>query len=95
MVWDPARTKVISADKQQSAIDYNVFEGIEVVGLPRFTLTRGHVAISEDEINTQQGHGEFVARDAYPAVNKSLSKWKEITSPRKVVRDPANMPAGV
>ncbi len=95
VVWDPARSKVISADRQQSAIDYNVFEGIEVVGLPRFTLTRGHVAISEDEINTQQGHGEFVAREAYPAVNKSLSKWKEITSPRKVIRDPANMPAGV
>ncbi len=95
VVWDPARSKVITADKQQSAIDYNVFEGIEVVGLPRFTLTRGHVAISEDEINTQQGHGEFVAREAYPAVNKSLSKWKEITSPRKVIRDPANMPAGV
>jgi len=95
VVWDPARTKVITADKQQSAIDYNVFEGIEVVGLPRFTLTRGHVAISEDEINTQQGHGEFVAREAFPAVNKSLSKWKEITSPRKVIRDPANMPAGV
>ncbi len=95
VVWDPARTKVIAADKQQSAIDYNVFEGIEVVGLPRFTLTRGHVAISEDEINTQQGHGEFVAREAYPAVNKSLSKWKEISSPRKVIRDPANMPAGV
>jgi len=95
VVWDPARSKVIAADKQQSAIDYNVFEGIEVTGLPRFTLTRGHVAISEDEINTQQGHGEFIAREAYPAVNKSLSKWKEITSPRKVVRDPANMPAGV
>ncbi len=95
VVWDPKRSKVIAADKQQSAIDYNVFEGIEVVGLPRFTLTRGHVAISEDEINTQQGHGEFIARDAYPAVNKSLSKWKEITSPRKVTRDPANMPAGV
>jgi len=86
VVWDPARSKVITADKQQSAIDYNVFEGIEVVGLPRFTLTRGHVAISEDEINTQQGHGEFVAREAYPAVNKSLSMWKEITSPRKVER---------
>jgi dihydropyrimidinase len=95
VVWDPARSKTIAADRQQSAIDYNVFEGIEVTGLPRFTLTRGHVAISEDEINTQQGHGEFIAREAYPAVNKSLSKWKEITSPRAVIRDPANMPAGV
>jgi len=86
VVWDPARSKTIRAESQQSAIDYNVFEGIEVVGLPRFTLTRGHVAVSEDDINTQQGHGEFVAREAYPALNKSLSKWKEITAPRKVKR---------
>ena len=95
IVWDPARSKTIAADKQQSAIDYNVFEGIEVTGLPRFTLTRGVVAVSEDEIKTREGHGEFIAREAYPAVNKALSAWKELTAPRAVERDPANMPAGV
>ncbi len=95
VVWDPKRSKTIGAASQQSAIDYNVFEGIEVTGLPRFTLTRGMVAISEDEVKTQQGHGEFVARESYPAVNRALSTWKEITAPRAVVRDPANMPAGV
>jgi len=95
VVWDPARSKTISADRQQSTIDYNVFEGIEVTGLPRFTITRGVVAISEDDIDTRMGHGEFVARDAYPAVNRALSKWKELSSPRAIVRDPANMPAGV
>jgi dihydropyrimidinase len=95
IVWDPARSKTIAADKQQSAIDYNVFEGIEVTGLPRFTLTRGVVAVSEDEIKTREGHGEFISREAYPAVNKALSAWKELTAPRAVERDPANMPAGV
>ena len=34
-----------------------MFEGIEVDGLPRFTLTRGEVAVIEDEIKTEQGHG--------------------------------------
>jgi len=95
VVWDPKRSKTISAGKQQSEIDYNVFEGIEVEGLPRFTLTRGEVAISEDEINTQEGHGKFVAREAYPATNKALSKWKELTAPRPIQRDPSKMPAGV
>ena len=95
VVWDPTRSKTIGAASQQSAIDYNVFEGIEVTGLPRFTLTRGMVAISEGEVKTQQGHGEFIARESYPAVNRALSAWKEITAPRAVIRDPANMPAGV
>ena len=95
VVWDPERSKTISADKQQSDIDYNVFEGIQVKGLPRFTMTRGHVAVREDEIKTREGHGQFVPREAYPAVNRALSKYKEITSPRAVIRDPNNMPAGV
>ena len=95
VVWDPARSKTISADKQQSAIDYNVFEGFEVTGLPRFTLTRGQVAVTEDTMNTQEGHGKFVPRDAYPAVNKALSKWKALSDPQPIKRDPSKMPAGV
>ena len=48
IVWDPKRSKTVQASTQQSAIDYNVFEGFELTGLPRFTLTRGKVAITED-----------------------------------------------
>ena len=95
VVWDPKRSKTISAGNQQSVIDYNVFEGIEVTGLPRFTLTRGEVAIVESEVKAKPGHGEFVKRPANPAPNRALSTWKEITAPRKVIRDPAKMPAGV
>ena len=95
VVWDPERSKTISAATQESAIDYNVFEGIEVKGLPRFTLTRGQCAVTEDTINAEEGHGQFVARKAYPEVNRALSQWKELTAPHPVTRDPANMPAGV
>ncbi|WP_020593424.1 dihydropyrimidinase [Kiloniella laminariae] len=95
VVWDPNRSKTITAKSQQSVIEYNVFEGKKVTGLPRFTLTRGKVAIEESTVKVEPGHGEFVAREPYPAVNKALSKWKEITAPRKVERKPENMPAGV
>ncbi len=86
VVWDPKRSKTISAKRQQSAIDYNVFEGKEVTGLPRYTLTRGVVAIEESTIKTQEGHGQFVRREPFQAVNKALSTWKELTAPRKVER---------
>ena len=86
VVWDPKRTKTISAKNQQSSIDYNVFEGKEVVGLPRYTLTRGVVAIEESTVKTREGHGQFVKRAPFAAVNKALSTWKEITAPRKVER---------
>ena len=86
VVWDPKRKKTISAKTQQSAIDYNVFEGIEVEGLPRFVLSRGKVSVTEGTVSAEQGHGKFVGREPMGAVNKALSQWKEITAPRKVER---------
>jgi dihydropyrimidinase len=91
VVWDPMREKVIGAATQQSAIDYNVFEGKRVTGLPRFTLTRGQVAVFDGEVRTQEGHGEFVAREPNGAVNRALSTFKELTAPRPVLR--AGIPA--
>ena len=86
VVWDPAKEKTIQAATQQSAIDYNVFEGKQVKGLPRFTLTRGKVAVHDGEIRTEEGHGQFVKRPANGPVNKALSSWKELTAPRPVER---------
>jgi dihydropyrimidinase len=86
VVWDPKRQKTISARTQQSAIDYNVFEGIEVTGLPRFVLSRGKVSVVEGEIRTEPGHGSFVGRAPDNPVNRALSQWKELTAPRKVER---------
>ena len=86
VVWDPEKEKTITAGSQQSAIDYNVFEGKHVKGLPRYTLTRGQVAVADGEIKTQEGHGKFVAREANGTVNKALSTWKDLTAPRPVQR---------
>ena len=91
VVWDPNREKTISAKTQQSSIDYNVFEGMKVKGLPRFTLSRGVMVVQESEMHTREGHGQFVAREPFQAVNKALSTWKELTAPRKVER--AGIPA--
>ncbi|ALG90939.1 dihydropyrimidinase [Rhodovulum sp. NI22] len=86
VVWDPEKEKTITAGSQQSAIDYNVFEGKHVKGLPRFTLTRGKVAVHDGEIRTEEGHGEFVKRAPNAPVNAALSTWKELTAPRPVQR---------
>ena len=86
VVWDPEREKTIQAKTQQSAIDYNVFEGKRVKGLPRYTLTRGKVAVNDGKVLTEEGHGQFVKREPVNPVNKALSTWKELTAPRKVER---------
>lgn len=86
VVWDPEKEKTISAATQQSSIDYNVFEGQKVKGLPRYTLTRGVVAVNDGKVETREGHGAFVPRAAGNPVNRALSSWKELTAPRPVKR---------
>ncbi len=81
VIWDPEATKKVSAKTQLSSIDYNVFEGFELKGLPRTTLSRGRIA--------------FVEREPNGAVNRALSQWKEIVAPRKVERSAEHMPIGV
>jgi len=96
VVWDPSLTKTISASTQKSIIDYNVFEGIEVKGMPRCTLSRGDVVWAHGQNSEPQpGRGRFVPRKPFPAVNAALSTWKALNSPRKVERDPTNIPSGV
>src|SRR5690606_16815665 len=86
IVWDPEQTKTISAASQQSVIDYNVFEGIEVKGLPRHVFTRGEAAVIDGKVQAMPGHGKFIAREPNMAVNKALSTWKQVVAPRKVER---------
>ena len=86
VVWDPSKAKIITATAQQSKIDYNVFEGLKVKGLPRYTLTRGQLAVDDGTVKTREGHGAFVPREARPAVNRALSAWKDLTNPRPVQR---------
>lgn len=96
VVWDPKLSKTIAAANQKSIIDYNVFEGFEVRGLPRYTLSRGEIVWSHGKNDQPRpGRGRFVARKPFPAVNQALSKWKEITAPRAVTRSPEHMPIGV
>ncbi|MEM7301756.1 MAG: dihydropyrimidinase [Pseudomonadota bacterium] len=86
VVWDPEKEKTITAGVQQSAIDYNVFEGKEVKGLPRYTLSRGHVSVEDGTVKTQEGHGKFVKREPNGTVNTALSTWKELTAPTPIQR---------
>ena len=96
VVWDPKLSKTISAGNQKSIIDYNVFEGFQVNGLPRYTLSRGEIVWADGQNSQPQpGRGKFIRRKPFPAVNAALSKWKEVTAPRAVNRSPEHMPIGV
>ena len=86
VIWDPEATKTISASTQVSVIDYNVFEGFKLKGLPRVTLSRGEVVYENGKVTAKTGRGKFVARKPFAPESKALSTWKELTQPKKVAR---------
>ena len=96
VVWDPNLSKTITATTHKSVLDYNVFEGFKVKAQARYTLSRGEVIWAWGK-NSQPnpGRGKFVPRPAFPSAHEALSKWKALNSPRKIERDPLNVPAGI
>ncbi|MBP7003325.1 dihydropyrimidinase [Amaricoccus sp.] len=96
VVWDPRAGKTITAAHQKSAIDYNVFEGVKVSATARYTLSRGEVIWSAGaNADPAPGRGKFIERKPFPPVAAALARWKELTAPRQVVRDLANLTSGV
>jgi dihydropyrimidinase len=86
VVWDPAAQKTISAKRQMSRIDYNVFEGFSCTGGAAVTLSRGHIVWKEGDLRAEAGDGHYVERPAFSPVHVANSTWKELTAPRAVSR---------
>ncbi|NOY25043.1 MAG: dihydropyrimidinase, partial [Oligoflexia bacterium] len=71
VVWDPEKSRTISASEHFQNVDFNIYEGMEVIGNPAVTLSRGRVLFENGQLNTQRGTGRYVNRpcfaDFYPA----------------------------
>jgi len=48
--------------EMHSRADYDPFEGFEVTGWPKLTISRGVTIGSERKVDARRGRGEFVAR---------------------------------
>jgi dihydropyrimidinase len=46
-------------------VDYSMFEGIEVTGMPDAVLSRGRVIVEGDKFVGRPGAGEFLKRSLY------------------------------
>jgi dihydropyrimidinase len=62
VVFDPEKRHTISAKTHHSNVDYNLFEGAEVIGAPQTVLVRGQVIVDNDELVGKPGDGGFVKR---------------------------------
>jgi dihydropyrimidinase len=70
VIFNPDRKHTISAKTHHMRVDYSMFEGIEVTGMPEMVLARGQVVVDKGKFIGHAGQGEFLRRSTFSQVNK-------------------------
>lgn len=65
VVWDPDKTRTISAETHHHAVDFNIFEGMTVHGVADYVLTNGRVVVDDGQLKVSQGSGRYIKNPAY------------------------------
>jgi dihydropyrimidinase len=69
VIFDPQRKHTIRAQTHHMRVDYSMFEGIQVTGMPVVVMSRGRVVVEGDKFLGRAGQGEFLRRSTYAQVN--------------------------
>lgn len=62
VVLDPQLHRVIDGASMQSNAGYSVYDGTDVYGWPRFTLSRGDVVLQDGQVLAEPGRGQWLHR---------------------------------
>ena len=65
VLWDPARSVMLTNAMMQHAIDYTPYEGQRVTGWPKAVLRRGEIAMQDDVVTAAPGSGRYLPVAAY------------------------------
>ncbi|MFN8530216.1 MAG: dihydropyrimidinase [Anaerolineae bacterium] len=68
LVWDPNKEHTISASTHHMRVDYNLFEGTTVRGVPVMVFQRGKKLVDGDQWFGTNGGGQFVRRQPHAPV---------------------------
>ncbi len=86
VVWDPKGTRTISAKTHHQNIDFNIFEGMTVTGVPSNTISNGVLTYTDGDLRAVEGAGRYVKRPAFPSYYESLGKRQKAAGPKAVSR---------
>ena len=68
VIFDPNREETISAKTHHMRVDYSMFEGIRVKGMPRQVLVAGKLTIDNGRFVGRAGEGHFLKRQTYSGI---------------------------
>jgi dihydropyrimidinase len=65
VIFDPSEQQVISVKTHHMRVDYSMFEGIQITGVPKTVLSRGRPVIDAGKFVGRPGSGQFIRRQTY------------------------------
>jgi dihydropyrimidinase len=86
VVWDPQKSRTLSAKTHHQNIDFNIYEGMTVLGNPAVTLSRGRVLWENDKLQTEKGWGKYVNRPCFADYWGAQKVRNELATPTAVKR---------
>ena len=86
VLWDPEATRTLSSKTQRSRVDYNVFEGRTVTGVPTHTVSQGKLVYARGDLRAERGAGRYVKRAAFAPVFAALERKARLAKPTAVMR---------
>jgi len=68
VIFNPTEQQTISATTHHMRVDYSMFEGIQITGIPKTVLSRGKSVIEAGKFVGRPGSGQFLRRQTYATV---------------------------
>jgi dihydropyrimidinase len=87
VVWDPEGSRTISAKTHHQNIDFSIYEGMTVTGIPVVTMSQGNVVWEDGELKTVRGAGRYINRPCYPVYWHNQMLRNELAQQKPVDRD--------
>ncbi|XP_066254817.1 dihydropyrimidinase isoform X1 [Euwallacea similis] len=78
VIWNGNATRTISAKTHHQAVDFNIFEGMVVHGVPEFVIVNGRVIVDDGQLKAIQGFGRFIDTPVFPPFVYDPSKVDEL-----------------
>lgn len=79
VLWDPEKRRVLSAKTHHQNIDFNLFEGTEVQGIPVMTLSRGEIVYEAGELKAERGRGRYLSRPPFASYWEAQERFNGLT----------------
>jgi len=86
VVWDPKGKKTISAKTHHQNVDYNIFEGMEVTGIPSHTISQGKLVYCHGKLTVERGAGSYIKRPPFAPYFDAIDKMRQMDPPYSVDR---------